>query len=281
MTRLLLIAAGLAALAWLTSCTSGCLSLFAPSAKLVDSPIVEDLKKDPDDAQDFDHSAYAELLEQHVDYDTARVDYAGLKNDEAKLDSYLDTIATVDFATLDQDAKLALLINAYNAYTLKLILEHYPGIESIKDLDSPWKTKRYVVAGHKLSLDDIEHGLIRPFFEDSRIHFAVNCASLGCPPLAPWPYEGAKIDEQLDQAARRTLQDDRYARVEDGKLELTSVMNWYRDDFVSDEFSPSAQTLPMYAAKYGGDEIRQLVDEHGGEPAVGFLEYDWALNDVR
>ncbi|WP_168210798.1 DUF547 domain-containing protein [Persicimonas caeni] len=281
MTRLPIIAAALFLLAGLTSCSSGCLSLFVPKAEQIDSPIVDDLRKDPDEAQSFDHSDYGELLERHVDYDTARVDYAGLKADEAELDAYLDRLAKADLTELDDDGELALLINAYNAYTLKLIVENYPGLESIKDLDNPWKTKRYKVAGYTLSLDDIEHGLIRPIYKDSRIHFAVNCASVGCPPLASWPYEGAKIDKQLDQAAERTLGDERYARVEGDKLYLTSVMNWYRPDFVSDEFSPSAESLPLYAAKYGGEEVQKLVETREGEPAVSFLKYDWALNDVE
>lgn len=286
MTRLRLIAVGLTAVGaiavgLLAACSSGCLSLFAPRAKVSDSPIVDELRKESSVAGRFDNSIFAELLEDHVDYEDARVDYAGLKADEDKLDAYLKQIADADLTRLDDDAELALLINAYNAYTLELILEHYPGVESIKDIDNPWKTKRYVVAGHKLSLDDIEHRLIRPIYKDSRIHFAVNCASLGCPPLAPWPYEGEKIDEQLDKAARRTLQDSRYARVEDGKLKLTSVMNWYRTDFVDKGFSPTAETLPLYVAKYAGEDVKALIEKHGGEPAVEFLEYDWALNDVR
>lgn len=233
MIRLPIVAVGLLLLVLLVilvGCSSGCLSLFTPKAELVDSPIVEDLQQAPDEPEAFDHSDYGELLHQHVDYDAARVDYAGLKADESKLDAYLDAIAKADLTKLDDDGKLALLINAYNAYTLKLILENYPGVESIKDLDNPWKSERYKVAGHTLSLDDIEHGLIRPLYKDSRIHFAVNCASVGCPPLAAEPYEGATIDKQLDQATKRTLGDERYARVENDKLKLTSVMNWYRTD---------------------------------------------------
>jgi hypothetical protein len=281
MTRLCLIVASILGVAILSACSSGCVSLFAADAELVDSPIVGELKKTPSGGASVDHSIYASLLESYVNYDTARVDYAALKADEAKLDNYLAQIAQIDLESLGDDESLALLINAYNAFTLKLIVEHYPKIDSIKDLDSPWKTRRWNVGGHKLSLDDIEHGLIRPLYKDSRIHFAVNCASIGCPPLADWPYEGDKIDAQLDKAARRTLGDERYARVDGEKLMLTSVMSWYRDDFVSDEFSPSAETLQAYAARYGGEKIEALVEGKGGEPAVGFIEYDWSLNDVE
>jgi hypothetical protein len=281
MTRLCLLIVSLLGVAALSACSSGCVSLFAPKAQLVDSPIVEELGEGSSGAGEFDHSIYAELLQAYVDYDTARVDYAGLKDDEAKLDAYLDQLKRAQLESLGDDASLALLINAYNAFTLKLILDHYPDLNSIKDIDSPWKTTRWVIGGHKLSLDDIEHGLIRPLYKDSRIHFAVNCASIGCPPLADWPYEGSKIDEQLDLAARRTLGDEHYARVEGDELLLTSVMNWYRRDFVGDEFSPSAESLPLYAARYAGEEVRALVEQKGGEPAVGFIEYDWSLNDME
>lgn len=261
-----------------SACSSGCISLFAPKADLADSPIVDQLQEPPTDAQPFDHSAYGELLGEHVDYEAARVDYDGLKRDEARLDAYLDQIAQADLSGLDEDARHALLINAYNAYTLKLIVEHYPGIDSIKDIDSPWKTSRWVVAGHTLSLDDIEHGLIRPIYRDSRIHFAVNCAAVGCPPLAAEPYEGASLEAQLDRATRRALHDERYARVTDGRLELTQVMNWYRKDFLDEDFSPRAQTLAAYAARYGTDELRDFVEAHDGDPPVGFIDYDWRLN---
>jgi hypothetical protein len=272
---------GLLSIGMLSACSSGCVSLFAPSADLIDSPIADELGEDSQGSAQVDHSTFAELLEAYVNDDTARVDYAGLKADQAKLDAYLDQIESTDLEGLGDDESLALLINAYNAFTLKLIVENYPEVDSIKDIDSPWKAKRWVLGGHKVSLNDLEHGLIRPLYKDSRIHFAVNCASVGCPPLADSPYTGDKIDEQLDRAARRTLGDQRYARVQGEKLMLTNVMNWYRSDFLSDKFTPHSDTLPGYAARYADKDVKALVKDKGGEPAVGFIDYDWSLNDVE
>lgn len=255
--------------------------LLAPSVDLGDAAVVKEVRHQPDKPAKFDHSGLAKLLSAHADSAAGRVDYAGLKKDEKKLDAYLKKVAQVDLKTLGKDAKLALLINAYNAYTLQLIVEHYPKIKSIKDLKSPWKSKRYVVGGHKLSLDDIEHGLIRPIYRDSRIHFAVNCASIGCPPLQSFVYRGAKIDSQLDTAARRTLQNKRYVRVEGDTLKITSLLNWYGDDFTDDDYSPHSKTVAAYVARFGTKKVRGFVKKHKGEPSVGYLDYDWSLNDVK
>ena len=262
------------------SCDNGCVRLFSPKDELSHGEIAAELAADSAGAASFDHSRYAEVLDAHVDYDSARVDYAGLAGDEARLDAYLEQLADAELDALNSDAQLALLINAYNAFTLKLILEHYPDLESIKDIDKPWDTRRWELGGHQVSLNEIEHGLIRPIYRDSRIHFAVNCASVGCPPLAPWPYTGTDIDEQLDRAAKRTLGDDRYARVEGDELQVTSLMNWYKPDFVGGEYEPSAESVPAYVAMYGDDEIRELVESED-EPSYSFIDYDWALNDVE
>src|SRR5690554_5944218 len=202
---LVLIAAG----AYVLPSTS-LVRFLAPNVDLGDAQVLKDVRHKPEKPAKFDHSGFAQLLAAHADSAAGRVDYAGLKKDEKKIDAYLKKLDAVDLKTLGPDEKLALLINAYNAYTLQLILENYPGIKSIKDLKSPWKSKRYKVGGHTLSLDDIEHGLIRPVYKDSRIHFAVNCASIGCPPLQAFAFEGDKLDAQLDLAARKTLQDTRY-----------------------------------------------------------------------
>lgn len=266
-------------LASVASCDSGCVRLFAPKADVAETAITAELSPSSEGTGEFDHSGYATLLEAHVDYEIARVDYTGLAEDEEALDAYLDALAEADLGSLSADAQLALLINAYNAFTLKLILEHYPDIESIKDISKPWDTVRWTLGGAEISLNQLEHGLIRPIYRDSRIHFAVNCASIGCPPLAPWPYTGAELDAQLDTAAGRTLQDDRYARVNEGELQVTPIMNWYKPDFVSEDFEPSAETIPAYAAMYGDSEIRTFVASEKRR-GYSFLDYDWSLNDI-
>lgn len=263
----------------LASCKLSCL---APGAELLDAPIAAKLQVggEPSDGG-FDHAPFHRLLEQHVRTETGRVDYTSLKEDEARLDSYLTSLGEVDLQSLGPPAKKALLLNAYNAFTLKLILEHYPGLESIKDLDDPWGTKRWTLGGEKVSLDDIEHGLLRPIFKDPRVHFGVNCASIGCPPLADFAYTGDEVDRQLEEVTRNALRNPRYAEVSDGRLHLTRILQWYGDDFTRIGWSPTAESIPEFVARYGSPDVKKLVDTKAADTPVEFLEYDWRLNDTR
>lgn len=262
------------------SCKMSC---FAPAARTVDAPIAAKVNAPavatapattgpPVKPASFDHSTFDGLLKRFARPDLGRVDYAGLAGERAKLDAYVVSLAHAPLARLPIREREALLINAYNAFTLTLILDHYPGVASIKDLDAPWKTKRYQLASETVSLDDIEHGLLRPTYKDPRIHFAVNCASIGCPPLADHAYVGARLDTQLDEAARATLGNPRYARVEGGKLFVTSLLNWYGDDFVAPDWTPHATSIVEF--------VRRYRDDVPPEATVEFLDYDWRLNDV-
>lgn len=252
----------------------------APAAELFDGPIVAEMKTGQESGSKiFDHSDYDALLKEHVDIDNGRVDYAGFKSDEAKLDAYLKTIAEVDMKELGGDEQHALLINAYNAYTVKLILENYP-IDSIRDTSDPWGSERYVVGSHRLSLDNIEHNLIRPIFKDPRIHFAVNCAAKDCPPLRPFAYTGAKLDDQLDEATRAVLSSSRFVRVESDRLHVTKLFDWYGDDFVNKEFKGHASNAARYIARYTSTEVREFIESKDNDPTIRFLDYDWSLNDT-
>lgn len=262
-----------AAAIFLTACS-------APAAELSEGPIVSELEAGRESGEAvFDHSAYAALLQEHVVAESGRVDYAGFKADEDKLDAYLQRIATADLKTLGEDEQLALLINAYNAYTLKLILENYP-LDSIRDLSDPWQTARYVVGSHTLSLDNIEHNLIRPLYKDPRIHFAVNCAARDCPPLRPFAYTGAALDDQLDQVTRSVLSSPSFVRVETDQLHVTRLFEWYGGDFTDDDFHGHASTIPAYIARYTSPEVRSFIEDAGNEPPIQFLDYDWRLNDL-
>ncbi|MFU8803775.1 MAG: DUF547 domain-containing protein [Bradymonadaceae bacterium] len=263
----------IAAAVFITACS-------APAAELLDGPIVAEMKNGQKSGdKTFDHSEYDALLKKHVDIDSGRVDYAGFKSDEAKLDAYLKTIAEANMKELGGDEQHALLINAYNAYTVKLILENYP-LDSIRDISDPWKTERYVVTSHKLSLDNIEHNLIRPFFKDPRIHFAVNCAAKDCPPLRPTAYTGAKLDKQLDEATRAVLSSSQFVRVESDRLHVTKLFDWYGDDFVNKEFKGHAPNAARYIARYTTDEVREFIESKNNDPTIRFLDYDWSLNDT-
>ncbi len=252
----------------------------APKAELIGGDVTDDLQQGIEQGdKTFDHSALTALLSEHVDPDTDKVDYAGLKADRADLDAYLETVAQADLTTLGEDEQMALLINAYNAYTLELIVENYPGLESIRDISEPWETEKYVVGGYTLSLNDIEHGLLRPLYKDPRIHFAVNCASIGCPPLRTDAFTGADLDAQLDAATRDTLSAREFVQIQGEALAVTRIMKWYGDDFTNPEYTGHADSLPAYIKPYTRAEVATFIDAKGGDLEVTFLEYDWSLND--
>ncbi len=257
------------------------LAACAPEAKLLDSPIIKELdagKKSG--AGDFDHAKFDAYLKSVVDPSSGFVNYELAKSQQGELDAYLESVSTAKLAGLKPEAQKALLINAYNGYTLKLILENLP-IASIRDIDKPWKTRRYKVGGHTMSLDDIEHGVLRPYFLDERIHFAVNCASVGCPPLAAHAFDGSTLDKQLEAATRRTLQDQRYVRVDSDRLVLTNILNWYGSDFTNAAYRGHESTLARYVAKYAAQDVKNFVESKGGDPDISWLEYDWSLNAVE
>ncbi|MBA2662434.1 MAG: DUF547 domain-containing protein [Bradymonadaceae bacterium] len=266
------VAALLTLLTLITACS-------APSADLLDGPIVAEMTEgQKSGGQVFDHSAFDALLSAHVDAQAGRVNYAGLKADRAKLDAYLQTIAKARMQDLGADEQHALLINAYNGYTLKLIVENYP-VGSIRDLSDPWGSARYEVASHTLSLDNIEHNLIRPIFKDPRIHFAVNCAAKDCPPLRATAYTGEALDAQLEEASRAVLGSPRFVRVEGDKLRVTKLFDWYGDDFTNNDFKGSASNVARYVARYSSDSVRAFIEAKNNDPTVDFLDYDWSLND--
>ncbi|MCA8960763.1 MAG: DUF547 domain-containing protein [Planctomycetes bacterium] len=220
----------------------------------------------------FSHDDFDAILRQYVRAN-GRVDYAGLAKDHGKLKAYLDRLATAKIAELRREEIFALLINAYNAYTLDLIVRNYP-LKSIKDLDKPWDTPFCVVGGEKLTLNDIEHKFLRPkeLFDDPRMHFAINCASVGCPPLRAGAYTGKELGKQLDQAVRAALDQERYLRVRDGRVELTKILSWFRDDFVKKYGSVSKFLIPRV-----GGEAKSILEARGDD-ALSYQDYDWGLN---
>jgi hypothetical protein len=222
---------------------------------------------------------------------TTTVDYKGMAEKQAVLTRYLGELTQVSrkqFDSWHNAEQLAFLINAYNAWTVHLILTEYPDLQSIKDLgslfQSPWKKKFFHLLGEKRSLDDLEHNLIRGSkrYNDPRIHFAVNCASIGCPALRNEAYSGEKLDTQLSDAAALFLSDRSRNRLNKGKLEISSIFKWYREDFESDW--RGAATLSGFLSLY--KDMLGLSDTEAGELAAGnlavmFLDYDWQLNDVN
>ena len=223
-------------------------------------------------AATVDHRLYGELLEQYVQ--NGVVDYQGFKNEEARLDRYLKILEKTDTVSLSRNERFAFYINAYNAWTIKLILSAYPGIRSIKDLGSifrsPWKKKIARIDGDILSLDAIEHDILRPRFKDPRIHFAVNCASKSCPPLRSEPYRGDVLDRQLTEMTEAFINDADHNRLEGTTLAVSSIFKWYAGDFNDDILS--------FFMKYAKGPLEEKLRDNRRGIDVKYLDYDWSLN---
>ena len=231
----------------------------------------------------FDHSAWNEILSKYALESGRRFDYAGLEKDEGILATYLDSLADVDLGSLRGPELEALFINAYNAYTVRTILDRVSEngnfeIESIRDIEDVFTRKAHVVGGFRLSLDNIEHNILRPTFRDPRLHFAVNCASISCPPLPTDAFEGERVEEQLESAARNALGDPDYASVDGDALLLTKILEWYGTDFVNPEYRGSEKNLPAFVSKYANEDVRRFLEERKREVETRFRDYDWRLN---
>lgn len=198
----------------------------------------------PLQAAEFDHSTWDLLLKKHVvnlrGGQSTQVDYGGFKSDRGSLKQYLantSSVTRVKFDHWSRAAQLAFLINIYNAWTVKLILTAYPDVASIKDLgsflQSPWKKRFISLFGETHSLDEIEHELIRGSsrYNDPRIHFAVNCASIGCPALRPEAYVADQLNTQLEDATQKFLSDRTRNRLDQDTLKVSSIFKWYSEDF--------------------------------------------------
>ncbi len=265
--RVSLLLPGLAALA--VACS-------APASVPARGPVAEAVRASLEAGEErFDHAAWDRLLAGGTR--DGLVDYRFFQRRRGELDGYLERVAAADLARLAPDELKALLINAYNALTVRAILEH-PTVSSIREIDGVWTGTRHTVGGHPLTLDEIEHSLLRPFFKDPRIHFAVNCASLSCAPLPGWAYHGAGLEEQLEERSRAFLSDPRQVRVESGILLLSRYFDWYGGDFTAEGWSPRAGSIPAFVARYTREEVASFIADAGGSPPLAFLDYDWSLN---
>lgn len=226
----------------------------------------------PAAAASVDNAIFAALLGRYTH--AGQVDYAGFKREERRLDAYLDILAAADPSALTRNGQFAFYINAYNAWTIKLILSAYPGIRSIKELGSlfrsPWKKKFARIDGETVSLDHIEHEILRPRFRDPRVHFAINCASRGCPPLAQEPYDASRLDEQLDAAARRFVNDPQYNRLEGETLYVSSIFKWFAEDFGGD--------IVGFFIRHVDGGLKARLAAAPGRIDIRYLDYDWSLN---
>lgn len=250
-------------------------------------------------AQGFDHThaAWNALLAKHVktfaNGNASAVDYAAIKAEHEALKAYLGTLSAVseaDYGKWSKAQRLAFLINAYNAFTVELILTKYPDLESIKDLgsvfSSPWKKKFFSLLGQERHLDDVEHGIIRApgAFDDPRIHVGVVCASIGCPMLRPDAFTPEKLDAQLDDGMKRFLADATRNRYDaaGGRLQVSKIFDWYGKDFEKGHkgYDSLKATFARHAAQLATTpEAQSKV--RSGDYKLEFLDYDWKLNDSR
>ena len=223
-------------------------------------------------ADAVDQALYGTLLHRHVH--NGRVDYSGMQKDEAVMDRYLEQLAGIDPRSLSRDEQFAFYVNAYNAWTIKLVLSRYPNIASIKELgrlfSSPWKRKIARIDGQLLTLDQIEHDILRKRFGDSRVHFAVNCASKGCPPLQAEPFTGARLDDQLNRAARAFINDSRYNRLEGDTLWASKIFDWFSEDFKEDVIGTFL--------RFAEPPLKERLEKDSDRIRVKYLDYDWSLN---
>lgn len=230
-------------------------------------------------AFDHAHKLYEAVLQNRVS--DRGVDYAALKADNARLREYLDEIANfseADFKAWTRPQQLALLLNLYNAATLNLIVDHYP-VKSIRKIGgffgNPWKLDVVRLWGKTHSLDWLEHEIIRPRYQDPRIHFALVCAAKGCPPLRREPYVAERLDDQLDDQVRTFLGQESKNRLdaEMRVLHLSPIFDWYREDFVG-----PGKGLADYVRRYFKTGDSRILDDP--KLKIAFTEYDWTLNDL-
>lgn len=245
-------------------------------------------------AQAFDHQPWDGLLKRHVVVidggQITQANYAGFQHQRQDLKRYLDAMSVVSQAEFDSwsiDMQLAFLINAYNAWTVELILTKYPDLNSIKDLggffSSPWKKAFILLFGDEVSLDHIEHELIRGSgrYNEPRIHFAVNCASIGCPALRNDAFTAALLEEQLEEQTQLFLQDKSRNRFNGNHLQVSEIFKWYLEDF--EQGWRNAESLAAFLALYAdalGLDTEQQAKLQKGEIAIDYLKYDWQLNDT-
>jgi len=250
---------------------------FAPSADLWQRWQAHD----PASSEIIDHTPWDALLSRYVHRSSGGVnlvDYRGFSpRDRASLAGYLDALARVPISRFNRDEQLAYWINLYNALTVRVILDHFP-VDSIRDIGispgffsiGPWGKKLVTVEGQALSLNDIEHRILRPIWRDPRLHYTVNCASIGCPDLRTRAYRGAGIDQALNEAARDYINDPRGVLISGGKVTVSKIYDWFIADFGGTE-----QSVLRHLEQYAEPELRARL------AAIGKLSgtrYDWSLN---
>lgn len=213
-----------------------------------------------------DYKSWDSYLKKHVSA-TGDVDYKSIKTNKKELDGIVKSFSAVSvLPTWSKDDQLAFWINAYNVFTIQLIVDNYP-LKSIQNLDGgkPWDVKRITIGGKKYSLNNIENDIIRTQFKDARIHFAVNCGAKSCPPLLNGAFFAKTLDDQLDAVTNKFINNTKYQSITATKLTLSKIFDWYAVDFGD---------IHTYVNKYSSLKVNKNA-------VIVFKEYDWALNDKK
>ncbi len=238
---------------------------------------------DPESTTTVDHSIWAMFLEHYVERGRdgiTRIDYQAAMAAKAGLEAYLRELSAVEVSQLNRAEQFAYWANLYNALTVATVLNHYP-VDTIRDIDisnglfanGPWGADLVEIEGVSLTLDDIEHRILRPIWTDNRVHYAVNCAALGCPSLLPEPFDAARLEEQLTAAAHDFVNHPRGAKVEDGQLHVSSLYDWFQSDFGGSEIG-----VIRHLQKFAKPPLAQQLE---GIEEIAGDDYDWSLNDLR
>ncbi len=231
--------------------------------------------------QRLDHAFWDGFLQRYVkpgDGSVTRLDYSQARGELGALSAYLDSLSALSPSQFERDEAMAYWINFYNALTVKLVLENYP-LRSIRQIDGvlgfggPWKRPRVSVEGQMLSLDNMEHGILRPGFADPRVHYAVNCASYSCPNLIPRAFTAANLHDLLELGAHDYINHPRGVSLENGRLQVSSIYHWFKEDFGGTDAGVIAH-MQAYAEgelAQGLKTVQRISGHH----------YDWALNDAQ
>jgi hypothetical protein len=238
---------------------------------------------DPQSSETLDHSPWTDFLSEYLITNTSSgvnlVRYADVSSaDEQALRAYIQYLEGIAVSALNRNVQFAYWVNLYNSYTVKLILDHYP-VDSIRDINispglfnrGPWDAKVVKVEGSEMSLNDIEHRVLRPIWQDPRIHYVVNCASIGCPNLPPTALTGATVEETLSRSADEYINHPRGVSISGNRMTLSSIYRWYTEDFGGTE-----EGVIEHLLIYAEPSLETRLREFDGRVRY---EYDWSLNE--
>jgi len=238
---------------------------------------------DPDSAVEVDHRDWDNILKRYVDArhpsGINRFHYGNvLEQDKHALKNYLKKMEKIQVTRLNRTEQKAYWINLYNGLTVHLILEYYP-VKSIREIDispglfndGPWDARLLKIEGQDVSLNDIEHRILRPIWRDNRIHYAVNCASLGCPNLQPQAYTADNLEEFLEKGARQFINHPRGVKFMKNRLQVSSIYNWFQEDFGGSD-AGVIKHLEKYLAGPSADKLKTA------DRRIKY-QYDWSLNE--